>query len=113
MFVDRTRFEAHAGRGGDGVISFRHEACAPRGGPDGGDGGDGGSVIVVARQSRPTLADVAHRPAYRAEDGRRGRSRNMAGRKGEDLVVEVPRGTLDLDAVTGTTVADLTDEGAE
>ncbi len=94
MFVDRARFIVQAGRGGDGVISFRRETGAPRGGPDGGDGGDGGDVILRASKRRPTLADVARRPLYKAEDGKRGKSRNKAGRMGEDLVLEVPVGTI-------------------
>ncbi len=115
MFVDRARFVVQAGRGGDGIISFRRESGTPRGGPDGGDGGDGGSVIVRATKRRPTLADVARRPLFKAPEGRRGMSRNKAGRKGRDLVLEVPVGTVvrEGDGEETLLVADLTSDGQE
>jgi GTP-binding protein len=112
MFVDRARIEAQAGRGGDGLISFRRESGAPRGGPNGGDGGDGGSVVLVATKRRPTLADIARRPLYRAEDGRRGGSKNRAGRNGHDLEIEVPLGTVVRSADADATPTDLVEEGA-
>src|SRR5262245_31218757 len=101
MFVDHARIEVHAGRGGDGKISFRREKFEPRGGPDGGDGGDGGSVILRATQRRATLAQIARRSIYRADDGRPGHGKKMAGRGAKDLVLEVPQGTLVNDALTG------------
>src|SRR4051794_25836936 len=110
MFVDRARIDAQAGRGGDGMITFRRESGAPRGGPDGGDGGDGGSVVLVATKRRPTLADIARRPHYRAEDGRRGGGRDRAGRNGEDLEIEVPLGTIVRDAETDVPLVDLLQE---
>jgi GTP-binding protein len=115
MFVDRARFVVQAGRGGDGVISFRHESGAPRGGPDGGDGGDGGDVLLRATKARPTLADVAHRPVFKAEDGRRGMGRNKAGRMGRDLILAVPVGTVvrEGEDEEGPIVADLTTDGQE
>lgn len=112
MFVDRARIEAQAGRGGDGTISFRRESGAPRGGPDGGDGGDGGSVVLVATRRRPTLADIARRPLYRADDGKRGTTKNRAGRNGEDLEIEVPLGTIVRDALTSEPLTDLVEENA-
>ncbi len=120
MFVDRARFEAQGGRGGDGMISFRRESGAPRGGPNGGDGGDGGRVVVKATKHRPTLSDVSRRPLYRGEDGVRGKSNNRAGRKGRDLVLEVPIGTVIREArpdedkdEEGPILADLVAEGQE
>jgi GTP-binding protein len=115
MFVDRARFVAQAGRGGDGIISFRREAGTPRGGPDGGDGGDGGAVIVRATRRRPTLADVASRPVFKAEDGVKGKTRNKAGRMGKDVVLEVPVGTIVYagDGEATIVACDLTVEGQE
>jgi len=115
VFVDRARFVVQAGRGGDGVISFRRESGIPRGGPDGGDGGDGGSVILRATKRRPTLADVARRPLFKAPEGRRGMSRNKAGRKGRDLVLDVPVGTIvrEGDDDEAPVIADLTTDGQE
>src|SRR3954462_15128749 len=108
MFVDRVKIHIAAGRGGNGCVSFRREKYEPHGGPDGGDGGDGGSVIVRVTRERPTLAAIARRAIYRAEDGRPGKSAKMAGRNAKVLVLEVPPGTLDYELESQKLVADLT-----
>lgn len=97
------------------MISFRRESGAPRGGPNGGDGGDGGYVKLRATKHRPTLAEVARKPLYRAEDGIRGKGRNMAGRNGRDLILEVPIGTVvrQGDDEDGPIIVDLMLEGQE
>ena len=69
MFVDRVQIEVTAGNGGNGCCSFRRERYVPKGGPDGGDGGDGGSVLVVAQEGVDSLAALAQRRNWRAENG--------------------------------------------
>jgi GTP-binding protein len=110
MFRDEARFEVRAGRGGDGKISFRREKCIPKGGPDGGDGGRGGDVILRATDQVNTLYEIGRRPSYAAEPGEDGGG-NSNGSDGDDLVLEVPVGTLVKDAVLGHLLKDLVDSG--
>jgi GTP-binding protein len=111
MWVDEVVLSLEAGRGGDGVISFRREKFVPRGGPDGGRGGDGGSIWLEARSDQNTLAGYRYRPHYRGERGRNGEGANRTGKTGEDLVLAVPLGTLAYDDETGELLGDLTEEG--
>jgi GTP-binding protein len=111
MFVDRVTIEVQGGRGGNGCVSFRREKYVPLGGPDGGDGGDGGSVIVVARNGVNNLASLAHHRFWRAGSGSHGSGANKQGRSAEDLVIEVPPGTLLIDAKGGFVLKDLVHEG--
>ena len=94
MFVDTAKVELHAGKGGNGAVSFRHEIYIPKGGPDGGDGGRGGSIIFRADKDTNTLLDFRYNPILRAEDGKNGAGQRSAGRSGKDLIVEVPIGTV-------------------
>jgi GTP-binding protein len=94
MLVDKAEIKVKAGKGGDGVVSFRREKFIPRGGPDGGDGGDGGSVYLVADHNMATLMDFRARPSYEAEKGKPGAKREATGASGEDLYIKVPVGTL-------------------
>jgi GTP-binding protein len=98
MFVDRVQIELQAGKGGDGCMSFRREKFVPKGGPDGGDGGDGGSIIIEAREGVDHLSALAHRKLWRATKGKNGSGANKTGRKGEDLTILVPPGTIVMDA---------------
>jgi len=82
------------GRGGDGCISFRREKYVPFGGPDGGDGGDGGNVVITCNSNLVDLSLLGRRKEFAAEDGRRGGGSRRRGRKGEDLVISVPVGTM-------------------
>ena len=107
MFVDEARIRVKAGDGGRGCVSFRREAYVPRGGPDGGDGGDGGSIYLVASRSYQTLSDQNYRQQYRAEHGAHGRGKTMHGRRGADLIIPVPLGTVIVEAETGEVLADL------
>ncbi len=111
QFVDEARFVVRAGRGGDGSVSFNREKYKPRGGPDGGRGGDGGSVILRATEDLQTLEPYAHRNLVKAERGRHGSGNNRAGEKGDDVVIDVPVGTLvhDDDGL----LADLSEPGQE
>jgi len=111
MFVDRVQIEVKAGRGGEGCVSFRREKFVPRGGPDGGDGGDGGSVIIVAAAGVDSLASLSQRKHWRAEQGERGGSANCHGRNAADLVIQVPAGTVVIDAGSHHVLMDLAAEG--
>jgi GTP-binding protein len=113
MFVDRVTLYVKGGDGGRGCCSFRREKYVPRGGPDGGDGGDGGHVIVRAVAGADSLAEVVHRKHWRAENGGGGRGSNCHGRRGKDLVIAVPPGTLVLDRDRGHVLRDLTEAGQE
>jgi GTP-binding protein len=94
MFVDKVEVTVVAGDGGDGKVSFRHEKFIDRGGPDGGDGGNGGSIFVVASNSENTLARFRHDKLVAAEAGSPGNERRKHGKKGEDMIVKVPVGTV-------------------
>ncbi|MCA8922704.1 MAG: GTPase ObgE [Planctomycetes bacterium] len=112
MFVDSVVIMLQAGKGGDGAVSFLREAFRPKGGPDGGDGGDGGSVILKVTPGRNSLNDLASKKSYKAEPGQPGGNRNMSGRKGKDVTLEVPPGTLVYRQNSGELVCDLTENHA-
>jgi GTP-binding protein len=111
MFRDEAEIEVVAGKGGDGVVSFRREKFVPRGGPDGGDGGDGGSVVFVASTQINSLLSIARRYRYAAENGRPGMGSNKSGKEGADLVLEVPVGTQVFDRARGNLLRDMTRAG--
>src|SRR5438067_4908204 len=92
--VDEARIWVKAGDGGNGVVSFRREKFVPFGGPDGGDGGRGGSVYLVARSGVSTLREFVRRRHFQAHHGGPGRGARQHGKAGEDLIVDVPPGTL-------------------
>jgi GTP-binding protein len=112
-FVDRVTIYVKGGDGGAGCRSFRREKYVPRGGPDGGDGGDGGDVIVRAVAGTDSLAEIVNRKHWRAEAGGRGMSDNCHGRKGEELVIPVPPGTLVIDRDRGNILRDLVHPGEQ
>lgn len=111
MWIDEAVLELRAGKGGDGVVSFRREKFVPKGGSDGGKGGNGGSLWLVARSEQNTLAGYRYRPHYRAERGKNGEGQRRTGRSGEDMELAVPLGTLVRDGASGELLADLTEEG--
>ncbi len=112
-FIDEAIITVQSGNGGRGCVSFRREKFIERGGPDGGDGGDGGSVILKAVGNRRTLYEFRHRRNIAAEDGRPGEGQKRHGRKGEDVVVELPVGTLVTDCETGEIIHDFVCDGEE
>lgn len=107
-FIDEAIIQVHAGKGGNGCLSFRREKFIPKGGPDGGDGGDGGSIYLEADESLNTLSDFRYQREYRGQNGEPGRGRNCSGKAGEDLILVVPVGTLAYDEETDELIGDLT-----
>ncbi|GLI34789.1 GTPase ObgE [Desulforhabdus amnigena] len=110
-FVDEVKVRVRAGNGGHGCVSFRREKYVPKGGPDGGDGGKGGDVILEATEKKHTLLDFRYRHLFHATSGKHGSGQNRHGRSGEDLILEVPLGTVVKDAETKETLIDLTEPG--
>ena len=111
MFVDEVTIYIESGKGGNGAVTFRRDPYVPDGGPDGGDGGNGGSVIFVADRNLRTLMDLKYKRKYKAENGQPGMKRNKFGKKGQDLYIKVPVGTMIIDKETGHLMKDLTVDG--
>ncbi len=111
MFVDTAKVLIQAGKGGNGAVSFRREIYVDKGGPDGGDGGRGGDVVFRATDNLNTLIDFRYKPELKAENGVNGSKRNKRGKSGENLIVEVPVGTIVRR--DGSEIADLTFHGQE
>ena len=107
MFVDKVRITVCGGRGGDGVVAFHREKYVAAGGPDGGDGGHGGSVILRVNDNMTTLLDFRYKRKYAAQAGVNGLGRKMAGKRGEPLIIQVPRGTVVRDAETNAIIVDM------
>lgn len=107
MFIDSAKIHIKAGDGGTGAVSFRREKYVAAGGPDGGDGGRGGNVVFIADDNLSTLADYRYRKKFVAKNGEAGRGKRCSGKKGEDLVLYVPRGTLVKDVQSGRLLADI------
>ena len=107
MFVDRAEIKIASGKGGNGAVTFRREPYVPEGGPDGGDGGDGGSIIFVADENLRTLMDFRYKRSYSAEAGQNGMKRKRYGKKGKDLIIKVPVGTMIFDKDSGLLMKDL------
>ncbi len=110
MFVDQVKITVQAGNGGDGCCSFRREKFIPKGGPDGGDGGKGGNVVFRAVGNLSTLLDLRYQQLYRAEHGKAGSGQLKTGKSGQDLVIQVPVGTVVRDFESRVVLADLTED---
>jgi len=108
MFIDTAKVVLNAGNGGNGAIAFHREKYVANGGPDGGDGGRGGSILLVGNTNLTTLADFRYKRNYHAPDGEKGDGGCRAGKKGEDIVIALPIGTIVKDAETGRIIADIT-----
>ncbi len=113
---DRVEIVVRAGAGGDGVVSFRREKFVAFGGPDGGDGGDGGHVIIMADPAVTSLRGFKQKRFYRAADGKSGRGKRQHGKKGPNLVLTVPAGTIVLSKMQigdDALIADLEQPGQQ
>ena len=113
MFADVAKITVKAGNGGNGLVSFHREKYVPDGGPDGGDGGRGGNIVFKADKTLSTLIDFAHRKTFSAKNGEDGKARHSFGRKGEDLYITVPVGTVIKDAKSGKVMKDMSENGEE
>ena len=107
MFVDKVRITVCGGRGGDGAVAFHREKYVAAGGPDGGDGGHGGNVVLRVNDNMTTLLDFRYKRKYSAESGVNGAGRRMSGKRGENLIIQVPRGTVVRDAETNAIIVDM------
>ncbi|MBQ5969700.1 MAG: GTPase ObgE [Clostridia bacterium] len=107
MFVDRAEISIKAGDGGNGAVAFHREKYVASGGPDGGDGGKGGDVVFLVDDNLSTLADFKYKRKYRARNGADGSGARRNGKKAEDLVIRVPRGTVIREKESGCVLADL------
>ncbi len=108
-FVDETSIEVSSGSGGAGCVSFRREKYVPKGGPDGGDGGMGGNVIFQVKTNLKTLSHIASKRKFHARNGEGGKGRRMHGKNGEDLILDVPPGTLIRDRETDEILHDFSE----
>jgi len=106
-FIDEAAIEVYAGKGGDGVASFRREKFIPKGGPDGGDGGRGGSIYAVADRNINTLIDYRYAHIFRAKKGQNGRGSDCYGKGADDIILRMPVGTVITDRATGNLIVDM------
>ena len=107
MFVDKVRITVCGGKGGDGAVAFHREKYIAAGGPDGGDGGHGGSVILRVNDNMSTLLDFRYKRKYSAQTGANGQGSNRHGKRGESLIIQVPRGTVVRDAESNAIIVDM------
>ena len=113
MFIDVAKIFIKGGDGGNGAVAFRKEIYQPAGGPAGGDGGNGGSVILKVDEGIRTLMDFRYKRKYKAEAGENGMGKNRFGKKGQDLILKVPPGTIVKDEESGLIIVDLTENEQE
>ena len=107
MFIDKVKITVCAGKGGDGAVAFHREKYVAAGGPDGGDGGHGGNVVLRVNDNLTTLMDFRYKRKYAAAPGGDGQGSRCHGKQGEDLVIQVPRGTVVRDAATEAIIVDM------
>lgn len=111
MFTDKLTIKVAAGKGGNGCASFRREKYVANGGPDGGDGGDGGNVIFTVDTAYSNLAVYRRQnKVYKAGNGEDGKSKKRNGKKGNDLILKVPKGTIIKEVNSGVIIADMNDD---
>ncbi|WP_312399257.1 GTPase ObgE [Leuconostoc lactis] len=112
-FVDQAEIEVKAGKGGDGIVSFRHEKFVAMGGPFGGDGGHGGSIILKVDEGLRTLMDFRYNRHFKAQPGGNGGTKGMTGASSDDRYIKIPQGTIVKDADTGEVLGDMLENGQE
>ena len=110
MFIDKAVIKIKAGDGGNGAVAFHREKYITAGGPDGGDGGKGGDIVFMVDDNLSTLADFKYKRKYKAQSGMDGQGGRRNGKKGEDLIIKVPRGTVIKEKESGTLMADMSDD---
>ena len=110
-FVDKVEIVCVAGRGGDGLVSFRREKFIDKGGPNGGDGGNGGDVVFQASRNQNTLAAFRYQKEIAAENGQAGGKNRRHGKSAPKMIVKVPVGTVATDKNSGRILADLVEDG--
>ena len=110
MFIDYAKIELQAGNGGKGAVAFRREKYIDKGGPNGGDGGRGGNIIFETNPNLHTLQDIRYKRMYKAKNGHAGGSNNRTGKSGEDLIIQVPCGTIIKNLDNQTIIKDLVKE---
>ncbi len=110
MFIDKAVIKIKAGDGGNGAVAFHREKYVASGGPDGGDGGKGGDIVFMVDDNLSTLADFKYKRKYKAPGGMDGQGGRRNGKKGEDLIIRVPRGTIIKEKESGTLMADMSDD---
>lgn len=110
-FVDEAVITVRSGDGGRGCVSFRRERFIPRGGPDGGDGGKGGDIIFKASSGKRSLNQFRHKKNIRSKNGSPGQGKNKTGKNGNDIVLEIPSGTVISNAETGEILKDVIEDG--
>lgn len=110
MFIDKAVIKIKAGDGGNGAVAFHREKYITSGGPDGGDGGKGGDIVFQVDDNLSTLADFKYKRKYKAQSGMDGQGGRRNGKKGEDLIIKVPRGTVIKEKESGTLMADMSDD---
>lgn len=113
MFIDVAKIYVKAGKGGNGIVSWRREKYEPAGGPYGGDGGNGGSVILQGDEGIRTLMDFRYKRSYIGENGEDGRTKNQYGKSGADIILKLPVGTLIKDEETGKVIVDIKEHGQQ
>lgn len=110
-FIDEANITIESGNGGSGCVSFRREKFIPKGGPDGGSGGRGGDILLVASSRKRTLYDFNYQKSFKAQNGSGGGANQRTGKDGDDLIIEIPPGTLVVNADTGEPIKDFVHPG--
>ncbi|MBQ6601322.1 MAG: GTPase ObgE [Clostridia bacterium] len=110
MFIDKATIKIKAGDGGNGAVAFHREKFVNAGGPDGGDGGKGGDIVFMVDDNLSTLADFKYKRKYKAANGCDGQGGRRNGRKAEDLIIKVPRGTVIRENESGVIMADMSSD---
>ncbi len=110
MFVDKAKIKIKAGNGGNGAVAFHREKYIASGGPDGGDGGKGGDIVFQVDTNLSTLADFRYKRKYTAENGQNGQGSRKNGKKGRDLIIKVPKGTIIREVESGVIIADMSSD---